>query len=178
MPKSSRRRARPTASPLGETAALAAKGKAKPIAPKKDRRLAKRDALLERLEANEKLAKIDESIKKDGVALGTIGSLADVLKSFEATLDASIAQGPASADGESATVVDGAAASPARPKPGKRHGAIKKRQRKKIQLAEVSLFKQVLSHPAVKKDAYGAIGEHLRNTFASPQKGATGQPAK
>ena len=42
------------------------------------------------------------------------------------------------------------------------------KKRKKLLLAEVARYKEVIAHPAFKADPWGALMEHIRNTVTIP----------
>jgi hypothetical protein len=128
--------------------AHAAAGRPAPKMGVKQRREERRARFLEQLKSTSRAITQVKTVRKVGLALGSVSQLSDALLS-------SVAE----------EQVEAASKAAAREPPAAPRGLSNKR-RTKLQHEEVAFLSQVLAHPAVKQNACQAIQEHLRNTRA------------
>jgi len=106
----------------------------------KEKKEEKRADFLDRLHQTKRSIQVDKSVKKYGHGLGNTSNLAEAISQY--------AQ-------ETRKIGDAK----------KKQTKMTNKRRKNLAMKEVSLFNQVLVHPAFKMNPSAAIGEHLKNTL-------------
>lgn len=114
------------------------------LSSKKDRRKQRRDDWLRKLGAihSQQQRALEAEKRAKTVVVGDMMPLADALEEVDA-----LTSKPR----------------PNKAKPSSQQIGTRKHRQKELQ-SESSRFHQVLRHPAFKKDAFGALSEHLKNT--------------
>mmetsp|Transcript_7724 Transcript_7724/g.15352 ORF Transcript_7724/g.15352 Transcript_7724/m.15352 type:complete len:207 (-) Transcript_7724:382-1002(-) len=125
----------------------------------RERRENKRERFLGKLRESKREIQVEQAVRKHGEALGNVQTLSEALSQSLGEINALRTQ---KAQQDAKKAFAGRNNKPSQKK-------LRNKARKQIQLAEVSLFKQVLKHPSMAANPVAAVQQHLKQHLASQQ---------